>query len=208
MRDLLSRLRQVKRGELIENVVTADYLNAINDSIKALARGDNIQAGLNVRRDVGPDYIKLSLANNGSQKPATQEARKQLELIVTTDPASTVPNPPKKIRVVSSTIAGGSSAQLGFSEGDDPWYLLNPMVGVVQAGITIDQGTGLVTSRWIEIKSEIDEDTDDTFYVEIGTVTQSGTSWAVSNSRYGPISAYVCRNWFAAEAPFYGVTWI
>lgn len=111
-----------------------------------------------------------------------------------------------KVRVRASTVAGGSSADLGFAAGDAPPYLLTPAAGVVQAGITID-ADGQVTSRWIEIVPELSDDEDDTFHVEIGTVVADGESWRANNSRYGPITANICRRWYATAAPFFTVTW-
>lgn len=111
-----------------------------------------------------------------------------------------------QIRINSSTLAGGSSTDLGFSPGDDPPYLLPPAAGVVQGGISINGATGEITSRWIEIKPSLSPNTDTTFYVEIGTIGNDGSTWHVANSRYGPIDARICRNWFASSAPFYGVT--
>lgn len=138
----------------------------------------------------------------------SQPTIRPLHLIVTTDPEDTSENPPKKIRVVASTIAGGSSTDVGFAEGDDPPYLLTPAIGVVQGGITVDS-SGNVTSRWIEIVSSLSADTEDTFYVEIGTVgwDDEAETWLVSNSRYGPIGAQICRNWFTSP-PRYGVTFL
>lgn len=113
-----------------------------------------------------------------------------------------------RIRVYPSTLAGGSSTDLGFSEGDEPPFLLVPEEGILVGGITVDQQTGEVTSRSIEILSEMPADTDDTFYVEIGTIALDAGTWSVSNSRYGPINVQICRNWYAAEEPYFGVTWL
>jgi hypothetical protein len=116
-------------------------------------------------------------------------------------------SPNWKVRVHASTLAGGSSTDLGFAEGDDPPYLLTAEEGIVQGGITIDGSTGEVTSRWLEIVGGLSEGDDSTFYVEIGTVAFEEGVFTAANSRYGPITATICRNWFAAEAPYYGVTW-
>ena len=113
-----------------------------------------------------------------------------------------------KVRVFASTIAGGSATDLGFAEGDDPPYLLTVSgTGVVWGGITIDTA-GAVTSRWIDSGASLPADEDDTFHVEIGTYSVAAGQLTVSNSRFGPIEAGICRNWFAAEAPFYGATFL
>lgn len=111
-----------------------------------------------------------------------------------------------RIRVYASTIAGGSAIDAGFSTGDSPPYLLVPEEGVLQAGITLDE-EGAVTSRWLEIVPVLTPNSADTFYCEIGTVTQEGDAWRVSNSRYGPLVAIICRRWYSADPPLYEVTW-
>lgn len=129
---------------------------------------------------------------------------KPFELVLTNHPDS--PST-KVIRIVSSTLAGGSAADLGFNLGDDPISFFSPMAGVVQGGIQIDPSDGSIIDRWLDLVEELGENTATIFYVEIGTVGgDAEAGWTVSNSRYGPIDATICRNWFAAEEPFYGVT--
>lgn len=112
-----------------------------------------------------------------------------------------------KVRVRPSTLAGGASTDLGFTEGDEEPFYLDLAEGVVQGGITLDE-EGAVTSRWLEIVEELSADTDDDFHVEIGTVAQDGDRWLVTNSRYGPIAAQICRRWYATAAPWHTVTWL
>jgi hypothetical protein len=115
--------------------------------------------------------------------------------------------PEWKVRVLPSTLAGGSSTDLGFALADDPPYLLTASEGIVQGGITINT-SGQVTARWIEIVEELDAGNSTTAYVEIGTVQAlEGGGFSVSNSRYGPINANICRNWFSSP-PTYGVSWL
>ena len=117
---------------------------------------------------------------------------------------STTSSPNWKIRVYPSTLAAGSSTDLGFATGDNPPYQLDAAEGIVQGGITIDSD-GVVTARWLEIVNTLSEDTETDFYVEIGTVSKVDDAFVVSNSRYGPIDANICRNWFT-NPPTYGVT--
>lgn len=152
----------------------------------------------------GRKYV--ALARQGGSEPVEDvEPPLPFQLIVTT---STGPSPVPKIRVVASTIAGGTSADLGFANGDDPPYLLTPSTGKVFGGITINSATGAVTSRFLNLAGAIPADSNTTFYVEIGTVGFVSGNWIVSNSRYGPITAQICRNWFNATAPFWSVTWL
>ncbi len=129
---------------------------------------------------------------------------KPFELILVSDGST------KKIRVVYSTLAGGLPS--GFSYADDPPYLLTPTgtSGVVCGGVTIEESYGsiLPNGRFLAIYPEVPVNTTDTFYQEIGSYSLDGDTLAVVNARYGPIDATICRNWFAAEAPFWGVTFI
>ena len=115
-----------------------------------------------------------------------------------------------KIRVVTSTLAGEPPS--GFSEGDDPPYLLTPSgsAGFVWGGVTIDPEDGTIVENgvFLDIGDTVPEDEDDTFYVQIGSWTLEAGVLTVVNDRYGPIDANICRNWFAAASPFYGVTFI
>lgn len=136
-------------------------------------------------------------------------AKVELKPFELTVSSSTGEDPVPMIRVAASTLAGGSSTDLGFEPGDDPPYLLSPSAGVLQGGITIDTD-GNVTSRWLEIVGSLSAGDASTYYVEIGTISQDPETdaWVVSNSRYGPIGVQICRNWYAYAEPFYGVSWI
>ncbi|MEI6036096.1 MAG: hypothetical protein WCS65_17665 [Verrucomicrobiae bacterium] len=179
------------------------------------AQGDNILIwASNVQRllrefdrrlnGILPSRRVASIPGNATATSSPQP----FTLSVTTDPEDTNIPPAPQIRVLPSTLAGGSSTDLGFSEGDHPQYLLTPAEGILQGGITIDGTTGAVTSRWLEISATLTADDATTYYVEIGTVHYNTTSelWQATNSRYGPITATVCRDWYASAAPFFGVS--
>lgn len=163
--------------------------------------------GPGIRISEGANSTAISADPKSGGKPVTPP--RPFELRVETDPADTSENPPPKIRVYPSTLGGGSSEDLGFSLGDDPPFLLTPVEGVLQGRITINN-QGDVASRHVELVTQLGEDTDTTYHVEIGTVASgdSPDQWIVSNSRFGPIGAQICRNWYAASEPFYGLTWL
>ena len=173
-------------------------------------------AGSGIMLSEGTQGFTISSTALGSQN---SQSLQPFQLFVGTDPADTTVPPAPKIRVISSTLAGGTSTDLGFSFGDSPGYYLDPAEGVLVGGITFDPASGApVTSRWLEILDHFptsDEVPDGTDYVEIGTVhwvadpldLVNGGHWTVTNSRYGPITAQICRNWLASEAPFFTVTW-
>lgn len=173
--------------------LTADRLNAILQEIRRLKPVG--ERGISVRHAGDSTYIGLARNFEVAQQKKTNNP---FELEVVSD------NNGPHIRVYASTLAGGSATDIGFAEGDDPPYLLAAEAGVVQAGITIDQ-EGNVTSRWLEIVEQLSEDTDTEFYVEIGTVAEQDGKFSVSNSRYGPIDANICRDWFS-NPPTYSVT--
>jgi len=112
-----------------------------------------------------------------------------------------------RLNVVSSTLAG--EIPTGFSPGEA--FLLTPETGtrLVYGRLTIDDTTGAVTAIEILQAATVPEDTAALRHVLIGNyVFADGEFTSVSNYRYGPIDATICRNWFVSEAPFYGVTFI
>jgi len=183
-----------------------DKLRAADLQLLADAvRANRVLPGTGIRITGSPNGTTVAVVVGRSAPPGSSSIQPFQLMVASTEGE----NPTPCIRVAASTLAGGSSADLGFSEGDDPPYLLTPSKGVLVGGITIDGTTGDVTSRWLNIESTMPEDDGTTFYVEIGTVTdgESPGTWIVSNSRYGPVFAQICRNWYAAEAPFFGVNW-
>jgi hypothetical protein len=182
--------------------LSADRLNTILQEIKRnKPKGER---GITVRQDGTGTYIGLAASLPRGGATSTTTARPfQLSVV----DASETETPEWKVRVLPSTLAGGSSTDLGFALADDPPYLLTASEGIVQGGITINT-SGQVTARWIEIVEELDEGNSTTAYVEIGTVQAlEGGGFSVSNSRYGPINANICRNWFSSP-PTYGVSWL
>jgi hypothetical protein len=183
--------------------LSADRLNTILQEIRRnKPKGER---GITVRQDGTGTYIGLaaSLPRGGTSAPTTRP----FEMSTLNEGTSEAPE--WKVRVLPSTLAGGSSTDLGFALADDPPYLLDADVGVLQGGVTID-AEGEITSRWLEIVAELSADTDTEFHVEIGTVAydEEAETWSVENSRYGPITAIICRRWFTTEPPLYSVEWL
>jgi hypothetical protein len=173
--------------------LSADRLNTILQEIKRnKPKGER---GITVRQDGTGTYIGLAASlprGGGTSTPTTRPFQLSLVNVSETE------EPEWKVRVLPSTLAGGSSTDLGFALADDPPYLLEASEGVLQGGITIDED-GAVTGRWLEIVEELSGDTATAFHVEIGTVAYDAETetWSVENSRYGPIDANICRDWFS-----------
>jgi hypothetical protein len=183
--------------------LSADRLNTILTEIRRnKPKGER---GITVRQSGDGTYIGLAAALPAG-KGGTTITLRPLQLSIINE--STTESPDWKVRVLPSTVAGGSAIDLGFSEGDDPPFLLEAAEGVVQAIVTIDEA-GTVIDRAIEIAETLTADTDTEFHVEIGTASYDGETetWSVNNSRYGPIDATICRDWFS-NPPTYSVTFL
>lgn len=111
-------------------------------------------------------------------------------------------------RLMASTLAGGSSTDIGFDEGDpDPGMVFTVSGdGMVYGKLTINS-SGEITNREILNGSSPPANTSTTFHTVIGSYGFTDGVLYVSNNGYGPIEAVICRNWFTSTAPFYGVTW-
>jgi len=185
-------------GRPLLSEITADKLNRILAEIKR--NRPVVAAPLSARVTGDGTHISIKQTpGGGTSAPATRP----FELSTLNE--GTSEDPDWRVRVLPSTLAGGSSTDLGFALADDPPYLLAAEEGIVQGGITID-ATGAITSRYLEIVPELSADTNTEFHVEIGTVQElEDGGFDVSNSRYGPIDANVCRDWFS-NPPTYSVT--
>lgn len=72
--DSLSRLTDVHAGMSLATALTAERISAIQDAIRALARGENIFSGANIRKQSGPAWVMLSgSAESAASSGATIE---------------------------------------------------------------------------------------------------------------------------------------
>jgi hypothetical protein len=75
--------------------------------------------------------------------------------------------------------------------------------------LTINGTTGAVSSATIITAASLPANTSTQFHIQIGEwETNEADEIIVWNDRYGPVDANICRNWFAGEAPYFGVTFI
>ena len=111
-----------------------------------------------------------------------------------------------KVNVSSGTIAGQEPS--GFTEGSKEFSV--SASGVIYAQVTVNSTTGAITARALNNGSSLPANTATVFHEQIGTYTVTGTGDAravsVSNSRCGSVYVNICRIWYAASAPFYGVS--
>jgi hypothetical protein len=80
--------------------------------------------------------------------------------------------------------------------------------GDVWAEVNVDQQTGEVTSVAVNGGSDTPENTDTAYYLTLGYYEfQSGDEPpTISNYGCGSVEARICRNWYAGESPYFGVT--
>jgi hypothetical protein len=83
-------------------------------------------------------------------------------------------------------------------------FVANGGSGQVYAGVRINS-TGAVTTVILSGGST-PGDTDTAFYLTLGGYAYDGSNASYYNYGCGSVTATICRNWFKATAPFYGVT--
>lgn len=61
----LKKLTAVKKGDSVLQVASAERINAIQETLKAMARGENVVAGVNIRKTLGEGFFILSGQRGG-----------------------------------------------------------------------------------------------------------------------------------------------
>jgi hypothetical protein len=186
---------------------------------QVVAGGSDTCAGTQILQAVGaPQKMTTTLDENGDKVPVIADLHTPTAGGGTGSGSSTEPFQlvasgaagDNILKVRESTLAG--EVPSGFTAGIMDLTIADAAdaAGVVYAKLTINGTTGAVTARAVEKAASLPANTSTVFHELIGsyTVTGSGGSAviAASNARYGPIPATICRNWFAAEAPFYAVS--
>lgn len=104
--------------------------------------------------------------------------------------------------VNSGTVNG--EVPNGF--GDDGKSIASGGSGDAWVEVVINEETGEIVSTAVTGGGETPEDDETTFYYTLGRYEFVDGSPEVTNYGCGSVEVTICRNWFAAEAPFYGVT--
>lgn len=103
---------------------------------------------------------------------------------------------------VSAGLIGGEVPD-GFDQIDGK-FIASSGSGIVSAKIVVDQNNGSISSRSVVRNSSQPPNTNTTFYYPLGYYSYSG-SLSITNYGCGSVYVSLCRNWFAATSPFYGV---
>lgn len=179
---IIKRLRPVRKGESIEDVLTADFLNALREGIIGLAQGDNIQRGKNIRLTKGPGWVILKADGGGPSYGSTPPVLNDFSLSPgqsdddSGGPAVNILNGLINGHLPGSSDSGGSFGDLGH-----PSYNLPVSgTGVVYVKVecntdsdSSDSGTdiGLMTSAEYGYEATIPNPTNGTYYLSLGAFT-------------------------------------
>jgi hypothetical protein len=92
-------------------------------------------------------------------------------------------------------------------ESPGGWKIATSGEGKVWAKVCVNQNTGEQTSAEISSGASVPENTDTCFHITIGEYKFEGGDESAPTVRGGGnVRVTICRNWFAASAPFFGVT--
>ncbi len=115
------------------------------------------------------------------------------------------------LRVFSKTPDGAENPHLYVGPGTvgEDYYDTDTDLGSLDEAsdngvyikIVLDDTDGTYTDE-IVVDSGVESD-DTTTYFLLGSVAADGV---ITQSACGPVYVTVCRNWFAAESPYYGMT--
>jgi hypothetical protein len=108
-----------------------------------------------------------------------------------------------QVWIGAGTVAGNLPSDFDPAEGKS---IAGSGSGNVWAEVNINGTTGDIVSVAVEGGGTTPNDTDTSFYYTLGNYSYTDGVPTITNYGCGSLDATVCRNWFASEAPFYGVT--
>jgi hypothetical protein len=108
-----------------------------------------------------------------------------------------------EVWVSAGTVAGELPSGFDPNEGKN---IDNGGSGFVWAEVNVNQTTGTVVSSAVAGGGSPPNNTDTAFYITLGYYEYDGDTPTVTNYGCGSVNVTICRNWFAAASPFYGVT--
>jgi hypothetical protein len=108
-----------------------------------------------------------------------------------------------QVWIGAGTVAG--QVPSGFDEIEGA-AIASGGSGNVWAEININGTTGEIVSVAVAGGASTPSNTNTSFYYTLGFYQYVGTSPTVQNYGCGSLDAFVCRNWFVAEPPFFSVS--
>jgi hypothetical protein len=108
-----------------------------------------------------------------------------------------------EVWIGAGTVAGDLPSDFDPAEGKS---MAGSGSGNVWAEVNINGTTGDIVSVAVEGGGTTPNDTDTSFYYTLGNYSYTDGVPTITNYGCGSLDVTVCRNWFASEAPIYGVT--
>jgi hypothetical protein len=169
-------------GQRIQEAVTAARLNAIMDSIRALARGDNIVAGSNLRKQSVSEGVMLS-SNFAARDTTSAHPFKVYN-------ASSGSVPAVRVRFGQVDSVTPTIVSVKLNDIDPP--ILRVSSGVVYLKVTVNKD-GAVTSAEIGNASELPKATDTEGYITLASIyVKEGVVTTISQSVTHSLQHMLC----------------
>jgi hypothetical protein len=111
-------------------------------------------------------------------------------------------NSQSQVWISAGTVGGELPSDFDESDGKN---IANGGSGNVWAEVNIDQEDGSIVSVAVAGGASTPNNTNTSFYYTLGFYEYDGNTPTVTNYGCGSVEVTICRNWFAAESPFYGV---
>ena len=115
----------------------------------------------------------------------------------------TPPNTSTEVWIGAGTVAGDLPPGFDNSEGG---IIAGGGSGNVWAEVNVSQTTGEVVSVAVTGGGTTPPNSDTAYYYTLGYYLYTDGVPTVTNYGCGSVDVRVCRNWFAAESPYYGVS--
>jgi hypothetical protein len=147
---LLKSLTRVGRSESVYNVANADRINAIQDAIRLLVRGENIIAGSNVLKRSSDGYVVLTgMAGGGRRGGAVSDVMSFDVIDATVTGGEEGPGVHLAVKVIDGKVNGEYPDGMGF----DSYFLdlVEETYQQVYLYITFDADSEVITSRSLGI---------------------------------------------------------
>ena len=109
----------------------------------------------------------------------------------------------KQVWVGAGTVAGDLPSGFDSAEGKS---IASSGSGDVWAEVNVSQTTGEVVSVVVTGGGTTPPDSDTAYYYTLGNYLYTDGVPTTTNYGCGSVDVRVCRNWFAAESPYYGVS--
>jgi hypothetical protein len=119
LNEYLSKLTSVRKGDSIRKVASSERMNAIQESLRILARGDNIQIGENLRKKTFTNSVMLS-ANRQRSRAGGEDIETPFQVITRTDSDGNV-----QLGVISNSHLFNSEDKDTYEEENSAWGLLS-----------------------------------------------------------------------------------